>query len=243
MEQLGVHEQVSMTTENQEMLLSCDSEAECPSSTLNNYSRLLKRNEMIKLEEREKEHDLIKAGFVSGMGQLAKEVEVVGIHKNSCSTISGQARLESFRIYSEAMRNKCGGNANIKYAWFGSSRDEISNIISHGFSAITEPKSGDCFGIGVHLYPVNLHGVLSAVEDEKGLRHMLLCRVILGNTEVIEAGSKQFQPTSPNFDSGVDNCLPPKTYVIWASYMNSHIFPNFLVTFKCPLLLGKQFII
>lgn len=40
MDQLGDDEQVSMTTENQEMLLSFDSEAESPSPTLDNSFRL-----------------------------------------------------------------------------------------------------------------------------------------------------------------------------------------------------------
>ncbi|XP_049404253.1 probable inactive poly [ADP-ribose] polymerase SRO2 [Solanum stenotomum] len=69
---------------------------------------------------------------------------------------------------------------------------------------------------------------------------MLFCRVILGNTEVIEASSKQFQPTCHDFDSGVDNYLAPKTYIIWPSNMNFHILPNFLVSFKGPLLLGNS---
>ncbi|KAJ8569787.1 hypothetical protein K7X08_006364 [Anisodus acutangulus] len=241
MEQLREDEQVSMTIEKQDMSFSSDSQVKSSYPSFDNYFRLFKRNGMIKLEKSDKEHDLIKAGFLSGMGQLAKEIEVVGIHKNSCSTIFGQAKLEAFRIHSEAMRKKCGGNANIKYAWFGSSKDEICNIISHGFSTTTEPKSGKCFGIGVHLYPANIDGVLSAVEDENGLRHMLLCRVILGTTEVIHAGSTQFQPISEDFDSGVDNYLAPKRYIIWGSYMNSHIFPNFLVSFRCPnFLLGNS---
>ncbi|KAK4357528.1 hypothetical protein RND71_023138 [Anisodus tanguticus] len=113
------------------MSFSSDSEAESSCPSFDNHFRLFKRNGMIKLEERDKEHDLIKAG---------------------------QSRLEAFRIYSEAMHKKCGGNANIKYAWFGSSKDEICNIISHGFSTTMEPKSGDCFGIGVHLYPANVDG-------------------------------------------------------------------------------------
>ncbi|XP_055806866.1 probable inactive poly [ADP-ribose] polymerase SRO2 [Solanum dulcamara] len=238
MDQLGDDDQVSITIENQEILLSSDSEVESRSSTLNSHFRSFMRNGLIKVEEGEEEHDLMKAGFVSGLRQLGKEIEVVAIHKNLCSTIIGQAKLQSFRIYCEAMRKKCGGNANIKYAWFGSSKDEIYKIISYGFSTITEPKSGECFGIGVHLHPANIHGVLSAVEDEDGLRHMLLCRVILGNTEVVEASSKQFQPTSPHFDSGVDNYLAPKTYIIWPSYMNSHILPNFLLTFRSPTLLS-----
>ncbi|KAH0675382.1 hypothetical protein KY285_023183 [Solanum tuberosum] len=240
MDQLGDDDQVSMTIENREILFSSDSEVESPSPTSKYHFRLLKRNGIIKLEERDQEHDLIKAGFLSGMGQLGNEIEVVAIHKNSRSTILGQARSESFRIYSEAMQKKCGGDANIKYAWIGSSKDEICKIISHGFSTITEPKSGNCFGNGVHLYPTNIDGVFSAVEDENGLRHMLLCRVILGNTEVIEASSKQFQPTCPDFDSGVDNYVAPKTYIIWPSNMNSHILPIFLVSFKGPLLLGNS---
>ncbi|KAK4376878.1 hypothetical protein RND71_003174 [Anisodus tanguticus] len=158
MEQLREDEQVSMTIEKQDMSFSSDSQVKSSYPSFDNYFRLLKRNGMIKLEKSDKEHDLIKAGFLSGMGQLAKEIEVVGIHKNSCSTIFGQAKLEAFRIHSEAMRKKCGGNANIKYAWFGSSKDEICNIISHGFSTTTEPKTGECFGIGVHLYPANIDG-------------------------------------------------------------------------------------
>ncbi|XP_004238657.1 probable inactive poly [ADP-ribose] polymerase SRO2 [Solanum lycopersicum] len=240
MDQLGNDDQVSMTIENHEMLFSSDSEVESPSPRTNYHFRSLKSNEVMKLEEGDQDHDLIKAGFLSGMGQLGNEIEVVAVHKNSCSTILGQARSESFRIYSEAMRKKCSGDANIKYAWFGSSKDEICNIISHGFSTIMEPNYGDCFGNGVHLYPANIDGVFSAVEDENGLRHMLLCRVILGNTEVIEASSKQFQPTCQDFDSGVDNYLAPKTYIIWPSNMNSHILPNFLVSFKGPLSLGTS---
>lgn len=113
---------------------------------------------MIKLEEHGQAYDLIKASFLSGMEQLGKEIEVVAIHKNSCSRIMGQARLKSFRINSEVMRNKCGGDVNIKYAWFGSSKDEICKIVSDGFTTITEPKSGDSYGIGVHLYPANIDG-------------------------------------------------------------------------------------
>ncbi|XP_009768129.1 putative inactive poly [ADP-ribose] polymerase SRO2 isoform X2 [Nicotiana tabacum] len=242
MEQLREEDQVSMTIENPEMLLSSDSEAESSSNPrLEHNFRLFKTNGMIKLEENNKEHGLIKSGFITCMGPLAKQVEVVAIHKNSCSTLLGKARLEAFRIFSEAVREKCNGNANIKYAWFGSSKEEIGNIISHGFSTTTEPKSGECFGIGVYLYPANFDGVLSAVEDENGLRHMLLCRVILGNTEEIAAGSTQSQPTSEEFDSGVDNIVAPTTYTIWASHMNSHIFPNFLVSFRCPnYLLGSS---
>ncbi|XP_042055857.1 probable inactive poly [ADP-ribose] polymerase SRO2 [Salvia splendens] len=73
-------------------------------------------------------------------------------------------------------------------------------------------------------------------EEEFGVKHLLLCRVILGNTEKIAAGSRQFQPSSTDFDSGVDNPLSPLQYTIWSAYMNSHIFPIFIISFTAPSL-------
>lgn len=70
--------------------------------------------------------------------------------------------------------------------------------------------------------------------DEKGLRHMVLCRVILGNTEVVNPGSKQFYPSDQCFDSGVDDMQNPNHYVIWNMNMNTHIFPECVVSFKMP---------
>ncbi|GJV53260.1 reverse transcriptase domain-containing protein [Tanacetum coccineum] len=59
--------------------------------------------------------------------------------------------------------------------------------------------------------------------DEKGLRHMVLCRVILGNVELIQSGSKQFYLSGPSFDSGVDDLQTPNNYLIWNMTMNTHI--------------------
>lgn len=82
---------------------------------------------------------------------------------------------------------------------------------------------------------------LSSDADENGVRHMLLCRVILGKTEVVPRGSKQFQPSSKEFDSGVDNPLAPRRYIIWNAFMNSHILPEYLLSFKAPCVKGKKF--
>lgn len=73
---------------------------------------------------------------------------------------------------------------------------------------------------------------ISSTVDEDGLRHLLLCRVIVGKAEEIPAGSNQFHPTSEEFDSGVDNLLSPNWFVIWPSHMNTHILPEFVVSFR-----------
>lgn len=70
--------------------------------------------------------------------------------------------------------------------------------------------------------------------DENGVQYMLLCRVIMGNMELVQPGSEQFHPSSENFDSGVDDLQDPKHYIIWNVNMNTHIFPEYVISFKAP---------
>ncbi|KAF8380658.1 hypothetical protein HHK36_028148 [Tetracentron sinense] len=42
----------------------------------------------------------------------------------------------------------------------------------------------------------------SSMVDKEGFRHIMLCRVILGNMEVVHPGFQQFHPSSELFDSG-----------------------------------------
>lgn len=88
--------------------------------------------------------------------------------------------------------------------------------------------------IGRPYSNLSFRRALSSAGDENGLRHLLLCRVILGNTEAIFPGSKQFKPTSKEFDSGVDDILAPRRYIIWSAYMNSYILPSYAISFKAP---------
>ncbi|KAM3698101.1 hypothetical protein ACB098_06G163400 [Castanea mollissima] len=183
------------------------------------------------------EHGMIMRSFLRGLGSVAKYTNVVAIHKNCLSTLTRKARLESFKLFSEAVAEKCGGNANIRLGWFGGTRDEILGIVKHGFSHCgRRPVNGQSYGVGVHLASTqfSIDGALSSDVDEDGLKHILLCRVIMGNMEVICPGSNQFHPSSQNFDSGVDNLLAPRRYIVWSANMNSHIFPTFVISFKVP---------
>ena len=80
--------------------------------------------------------------------------------------------------------------------------------------------------------------VLSSEVDEIGLRHLLLCRVILGKQEVV-TDSNQFHPSSLEFDSGVDDLSAPRKHIVWSAYMNSHILPCYIISFEAPYLRGK----
>ncbi|PRQ19108.1 putative poly(ADP-ribose) polymerase, catalytic domain-containing protein [Rosa chinensis] len=151
---------------------------------------------MVKVDEESEEHKLIKIFFDLGMGT---EANVVAVHKNLCSErTTSRARLERFWSFSKAVARKHGGNANIVPAWYGGSRDEICEILLNGFS-LREPTSNDePYGVdSIHLAPLNcsFDGALCSVADDSGLRHILLCSVILGKTELVSPNSKQ-APTS-----------------------------------------------
>lgn len=187
---------------------------------------------LVEIEEGGRLHETIKRKFVSGLGFLGMKASVVAIHRNTCSGFLGQARLQSFRAFATAMEKKCGGNANLKYAWFGGSKDSIEKIVSHGFGHI-ENKG---FGRGIYLSPddSSIDSVKSTIADENGLRHVLLCRVVLGNMELVHPGSEQFHPSSQHFDSGVDNLMAPKKYLVWSTHMNTHILPEYVISFRLP---------
>lgn len=78
--------------------------------------------------------------------------------------------------------------------------------------------------------------------DEDGLRHLLLCRVILGKPEVVLPGnSEQYHPSSHEYDSGVDKLFAPKKYIVWSTHMNTHILPEYVISFRAPTCLkGMQ---
>ena len=63
---------------------------------------------------------------------------------------------------------------------------------------------------------------------EDGLRHMLLCRVLLGRPELVHVGSGQTHPSSRDFDSGVGSFDNPKKYIIWSNNMNTPLLPDFV---------------
>ncbi|GKA95517.1 probable inactive poly [ADP-ribose] polymerase SRO2 [Tanacetum coccineum] len=118
--------------------------------------------------------------------------------------------VDTFKVYASAVASKNSGEANIRYGWYGV-------VLVMRFLSIT-----------------------TSVADSDGLRHVLLCRVVLGNPETISFGSPKGYPSSPEFDSGVDNISNPTNYVIWEHNMNTHILPAFIISFKGDPIEGEQ---
>jgi hypothetical protein len=191
---------------------------------------------MVRLVEGERVYDIINRKFMSCFDSVGVQASIAGIHKNVFSSVVGQARVNSFQIYAEAIKKRCGGNANIKYGWFGSSKEEISKIVSHGFDHSDISHNNGLYGSGIYLSPdySPLESACNSPVDKDGLRHLLLTRAILGKSEVVQIGSDQCHPSSEEFDSGMDNLQSPRKFIVWSTHMNTHTLPEYVVSFRAP---------
>ncbi|KAI3881645.1 hypothetical protein MKW92_018984 [Papaver armeniacum] len=155
--------------------------------------------------------------FLEGMGLSFCAQNIVEIRRGS--SISALARLELFQKQIEITRNFIPDTSH------GLGMD---GLVSMGGLAKTKPT----YGFGVNL-SADVSSSYNDV-DENGVQYMLLCRVIMGNMELVQPGSEQFHPSSENFDSRVDDLQDPKHYIIWNVNMNAHIFPECVISFKAP---------
>lgn len=94
-----------------------------------------------------------------------------------------------------------------------------------------------CYNFGLDYFSQgSISSVFFSIDyfdvDENDIRHMVLCRVIMGNMELLRCGSSQFHPSSEEFDSGVDKLPNPNRYVVWNMNMTSHIYPECAISFK-----------
>lgn len=152
------------------------------------------------------------------------KIDIMEVKK--CSGGIMESRLDLFHAQVEITK-KLRGNANVQYAWFASPKGSTG---VYGLGGHDGLKLGR-YGYGVHLTSAQSSDIKCDV-DENGVRCMVLCRVILGNMEVVLPGSKQFYPSDGCFDSGVDNLENPNHYVVWNMNMNTHIYPEYAVSFK-----------
>ncbi|KAK9275548.1 hypothetical protein L1049_022815 [Liquidambar formosana] len=173
--------------------------------------------------------DTVRNMFIMGMSSV-ESAEIIEINCGSSKLM--QARLELFEKQAEITK-KFRGDANVQYAWLASSKDAVSSIMMYGIGH-DGPRIKSSYGIGVQLTSI-YHAHTSARyydNDENELRYMVFCRVILGNVELVYPGTNQFHPSSEHFDSGVDDLENPTHYIVWNMNMNTHIYPEYVVSFK-----------
>nr|GEZ16546.1 probable inactive poly [ADP-ribose] polymerase SRO5 [Tanacetum cinerariifolium] len=192
-------------------------------------------NGLVKLGEDDKLHGIIVNKFVSQLGEIGVKADVECVYRNMFGlSLVSQAKVRSFQIYAKAVGAKNGREAKVKCGWFGGcSKQEIDRIVGFGFGY---GDVGTCEGfrnaVVLNAYHLPFEIVESVIVDDDWVKHILLCRVLFGKTEVVNRFSTQCHLSSEEFDSAVDNAVTPKKYIIWSSQMNTHIFSEFIISFK-----------
>lgn len=191
------------------------------------------------VKETDKAYTLVRNYFLAGMKKFDAAVAVTSIRQCTRVGHMERARLQVFQKQIE-MTKAARGASNTVYAWHGTSSRGVESILAHGFGV---PSQISTYGIGVYLSPVGLPGLSArlAEADQNGEKHLILCRVILGNVEKVEAGAQQCYPSSLVFDTGSDDPRNPKWYVVWPSNMNRHVIPECVVSYRSTDHLQDQF--
>lgn len=176
--------------------------------------------------------NMVREIFVKGLGS-SLDVAIVDISRGLGPAM--QARSELFQKQAEITK-KYRGDANVRYGWLPTSKEAVAGIMTYGLGHGGINKIKSIYGAGTYLIPADCTQISASYcdVDENGAQHMVLCRVIMGNMELVCHGSKQFHPSSEDFDSGVDDLQNPGFYVVWNMNMNTHIFPEYTVSFKIP---------
>ncbi|XP_077241013.1 inactive poly [ADP-ribose] polymerase RCD1-like isoform X2 [Tasmannia lanceolata] len=193
-------------------------------------------DKLVRLERGGNDYLGVQNVFLRGLGMFVQPSSIIGIYRHSPTIGSALARLQTFEKQVDITK-RYRGHANVRRAWHGSSREGIAGILHHGFDRSSKPSDGVAYGTGIYFSPEDSsHFSANYCDvDENGVQHMVLCRIIMGSMEQIQPGSEQFHPTCDDFDSGVDDLQNPNHYIIWNTHMNTHIHPEFIVSFKLPL--------
>lgn len=185
------------------------------------------------LKEGQKEYTIVKNLFLSGLRSVEPDAMITRIHQCTRTGVLDKARYEVFMKQMEIMK-KARGDANMVFAWHGTSAKGVDSILAHGFGMPDQVQPPRPHGVGVYLSPARLPHISAMMSDidDNGEKHVILCRVLLGNCEKIDAGSKQKLPSCLDFDTGVDQLTDPKWYVVWPTNMSTHILPELVISYK-----------
>ncbi|KAJ7965898.1 Poly [ADP-ribose] polymerase [Quillaja saponaria] len=185
------------------------------------------------LTREDKAYSVVSNFFLSGIMFVDSGATITAIHQCLRSQPMNKARYQVFKKQNEITKAS-RGSSNMVYAWYGASAEAVALILTHGFGLPSTIAGSPTYGVGIYLSPVGLphQSAMQSEADDKGEKHVVLCRVILGNVEKVEAGSQQRYPSSVEFDTGADDPNDPKWLVVWCAIMNRHILPVCVVSYK-----------
>ncbi|KAL1534244.1 putative inactive poly [ADP-ribose] polymerase SRO3 [Salvia divinorum] len=181
----------------------------------------------------EKRYEIVRNLFLYGVENVEPGAMVTAVHQCVRMGPLDKARSEVFAKQVEIMKRARGGS-NVVFTWCGMSSQDVESVLIHGFGIPSTLSRSAGHGVGIHLSPIRLpqNSAMLAEVDENGEKHVVLCRVILGRCEKVEAGSLQSYPSSVEYDTGVDDLNNPRWYTVWQGNMNTHILPECVVSYR-----------
>uniref|UniRef100_A0A0A9HHD6 PARP catalytic domain-containing protein n=1 Tax=Arundo donax TaxID=35708 RepID=A0A0A9HHD6_ARUDO len=92
--------------------------------------------------------------FLSGMGPFATPKNLLRVYCYSPNDIAAQCRLEAFERQMRATKEE-HGDANVRYGWLGSRKNDIVRILINGSGTTGKPVEKSGLSAGVYLSPEN----------------------------------------------------------------------------------------
>ncbi|KAJ4917050.1 Inactive poly [ADP-ribose] polymerase RCD1 [Raphanus sativus] len=134
--------------------------------------------------------DAVKKMFTMGTASLG-HVAVLDVGRFSSEI--AEARLELFHKQVEITK-KHRGDANVRYAWLPAKREVLSGIMMQGLGVGGAFIRKSVYGVGIHLTAADCpyFSARYCDSDENGVRYMVLCRVIMGNMELLRGDKAVF---------------------------------------------------
>lgn len=193
--------------------------------------RITLNSELEKLEKGNKLFLSVMESFLSGMGNFAKEYNVLGIYHYVPKGANSLLRQEMFEQQRRKTITTQNGIIRELKGWLGSAKETLVRVLSQGFVEGFRPSNGASFGTCISLAPENRSFACAkdCDVDEKGLQYMLLCRVITENKDQlpIRDGQHKLGP-----DVKAHNPLSQNLSIMLDPRFTNHIQPSFVVCFK-----------
>jgi len=112
------------------------------------------RKKITAVERGNKDFLFVQDLFLSGMGPFATPNNILRVYCYSSNDITAQCRLEAFERQIRSTKEKCG-DANVRYGWLGSRKNDIVRILINGLDPTREHVEKSDLSAGVYLSPVD----------------------------------------------------------------------------------------
>ena len=112
------------------------------------------RKKIISVERGSKDFLFVQDLFLSGMAPFATPKNLLRVYRYSPNDITAQCRLQAFEKQIVSTKEK-RGDANVRYGWLGSRKNDIVRILINGLGITGKPAEKSDLSAGVYLSPEN----------------------------------------------------------------------------------------